>query len=125
MINLYNNILKINHNIIYMNILDGKKVSQIVKKELEPKILELKKKNIIPGLGIIIVGNNIESVVYVRMKRKSCDKLGIHCYVQHLDENIDEDSLKHEINILNKNDNIHGILVQLPLPKHINTKKIL
>ena len=108
-----------------MNILDGRKVAQIIKKNLEPNILKLKDNNIIPGLGIIIVGDNIESVVYVRMKRKACAKLGIKCFVKNLDKNIDEDSLIKEINILNEDTTIHGILVQLPLPEHINPKRIL
>lgn len=103
-------------------ILDGRKLSKKIKEELKIKIDKLEKK---PGLGIILVGNRPDSEVYVRMKKKSCNMIGIVNYDVNLDENVDEKTIIKEIIKMNNNDNIHAILVQLPLPKHINEKKIL
>ncbi len=108
-----------------MKILDGTKVSNEIKDELKDEVDTLVSKNIRPGLGVILVGENIESVTYVNMKKKACQQVGIKSVVHNLCENILEDEIIQIINDFNENPNIHGILVQLPLPDHINKKKVL
>ena len=105
-----------------MNILNGKEISNNLKLELKEII---KKNNIKPGLGIILVGNRPDSQIYVNMKKKACDKVGITNIDVHLDENITEENLILEVEKMNKNKDIHGILIQLPLPKHINEQNVL
>lgn len=103
-------------------ILDGKKLSDKIKQELEDKIKKNDKK---PGLGIILVGERPDSQVYVRMKKKACLKIGIKNFDVHLEESISEEVIISEINKMNNNPEINAILVQLPLPKHINEKRVL
>lgn len=105
-----------------MIVLNGKKISNDIQEELRLKIIENKLK---PGLGIILVGNRKDSETYVRMKKKACKKIGIVNYDVHLDENISEKELINEVNKMNENDNIHAILIQLPLPKHINEENVI
>ena len=105
-----------------MIVLNGKKISNDIQEELRLKIIENKLK---PGLGIILVGNRKDSETYVRMKKKACKKIGIINYDVHLDENISEKELINEVNKMNENDNIHAILIQLPLPKHINEENVI
>jgi len=106
-------------------ILDGKKVSQRVKDELKDKVEKLKKEGINPGLAVIIVGNDSASRVYVNNKKKACEYIGIRSEEYALPEETTEDELLSLVDTLNKKDDIHGILCQLPLPKHINEEKIL
>ena len=108
-----------------MKILDGKFISSQIKNELKNKVEDLMKKGIKPGLGIILVGNRKDSETYVRMKKKSCNEVGIVNYDIHLNENESEEKIIEEVNKMNNNDNIHGILVQLPLPNHINEKRVI
>lgn len=103
-------------------ILDGKIVSNKIKTELKEKINKL---NFKVGLGIILVGNRPDSEVYVKMKKKACEKVGIINYDINLNENISEEKIIEEIKKMNNNKNIHSILVQLPLPKHINERNVL
>lgn len=103
-------------------ILDGKKLSDKIKQELEEKIKLNEKK---PGLGIILVGERPDSKVYVRMKKKACLKIGIKNFDVHLEESVSEEVIISEINKMNNNPEINAILVQLPLPKHINEKRVL
>ena len=105
-----------------MIVLNGKKISNDIQEELRLNIIENKLK---PGLGIILVGNRKDSETYVRMKKKACKKIGIVNYDVHLDENISEKELINEVNKMNENDNIHAILIQLPLPKHINEENVI
>ena len=106
-------------------ILDGKKVSQRVKDELKDKVEKLKNEGINPGLAVIIVGNDSASRVYVNNKKKACEYIGIRSEEYALPEETTEDELLSLVDTLNKKDDIHGILCQLPLPKHINEEKIL
>ncbi len=106
-------------------ILDGKKVSQRVKDELKDKVEKLKTEGINPGLAVIIVGNDSASRVYVNNKKKACEYIGIRSEEYALPEETTEDELLSLVDTLNKKDDIHGILCQLPLPKHINEEKIL
>ena len=105
-----------------MIVLDGKKVSNIIKNKLKVEIDKLIKK---PGLGIILVGNNIESKTYVNMKRKTCEYLNIYFICYEFNDDVSENDIITTIQKLNNDDNINGILVQLPLPLHLNTNKIL
>ncbi|NLK62262.1 MAG: bifunctional methylenetetrahydrofolate dehydrogenase/methenyltetrahydrofolate cyclohydrolase FolD [Fusobacteria bacterium] len=107
-------------------IINGKEISQNIKDEIKLEIENLKKETgKIPGLAVILVGNDPASNVYVGSKEKTCLSLGFYSEKYVLPENASEDELLDKINELNKNVDIDGILVQLPLPKHINSDKIL
>ena len=109
-----------------MTIIDGKALSEKVLKEIEKEHSELEKKvGRKAGLAVIIVGENPASQIYVRNKIKACEKVGFHSETIRLDENITEENLLLEIEKLNNNSNIDGILVQLPIPKHIDGLKII
>ena len=108
-----------------MTILDGKKLSQKIKDELKKEVEELKKSGITPGLAVILVGDNPASQTYVRMKKNACSDVGIYSVVHEFPETISEKELLSTIEMINQNPNIHGLLIQLPLPKHIDTTKIL
>ena len=86
---------------------------------------EIAKRHIQPGLAVIQVGNDPASTIYVRNKRQCSEHVGIKSFNIDLPSNISEDELITQISALNENDNVHGILVQLPLPKHLNTQYIL
>ncbi|WP_058485212.1 bifunctional methylenetetrahydrofolate dehydrogenase/methenyltetrahydrofolate cyclohydrolase FolD [Defluviitalea phaphyphila] len=106
-------------------IIDGKKISQDIKDELKKEVEELNKKEIYPGLAVVLVGNNPASKVYVSNKKKACEYIGIRSFSYELPEETSEEELLNLIDVLNKDEKVNGILVQLPLPKHINEKKIL
>ena len=97
-----------------MILLDGKKVSQSIKDSLKVEIDELVSKNIKPGLGIILVGDRKDSHTYVRMKKNACNEVNIYNYDIMFPEDVDEETLLIQINNMNQNNDIHGILVQLP-----------
>lgn len=106
-------------------IIDGKKCSEEILENLKKDISEYKEKTgKVPGLAVIILGNNAASKIYVKSKIRACEKTGILSREIILDENISEEELINEIEKLNSDKNINGILVQLPLPSHINEKKI-
>ena len=108
-----------------MNILDGKKCSQEILDKIKEKVDNLKNSNKrVPGLAVIIVGNNPASKIYVNSKVKACEKVGFYSKAIFLDENISQDELLENIQALNNDENIDGILVQLPLPKHLNEDEI-
>ncbi len=106
-------------------ILDGKKVSQKVKDALKVKVAALNKKGIYPGLAVIIVGNDSASRVYVNNKKKACEYIGIRSEEYALPEQTSQKELLELIDKLNKKSDIHGILCQLPLPKHIDEETVL
>ena len=106
-------------------IIDGKKIAQEIKYELKSEIELLAKKGIQPGLATVLVGQDPASATYVRMKQKMCDELGILTKSFKLEKEIEEHELIQLIRKLEKDTKIHGILVQLPLPKHIDEKKII
>jgi methylenetetrahydrofolate dehydrogenase (NADP+)/methenyltetrahydrofolate cyclohydrolase len=109
-----------------MEILDGKVVSQAVKNSLKEKLLALKEQGKrMPQLAAILVGSNGASETYVGSKIKSCAEVGFISTLVRLDENVSEEKLIAAINDLNNNDEVDGILVQLPLPAHINEEKII
>lgn len=106
--------------------IDGKAFSQVILEKIREEHNQLKEKyGKQAGLAVVIVGNNPASQVYVRNKMKACENVGFYSENIELDENISEEELLQEINKLNKNDRINGILVQLPLPSHINELKII
>ena len=106
--------------------IDGKAFSQVILEKIREEHNQLKEKyGKQAGLAVVIVGNNPASQVYVRNKMKSCENVGFYSENIELDENISEEELLQEIDKLNKNDRINGILVQLPLPSHINELKII
>lgn len=101
-------------------ILDGKKFAAIIKENVKKEVDKLKEKNIVPGLAVIIVGNNPASEVYVRNKHKTSEEMGILSKVIEMPETTTKDELLSKIDELNKDKSIHGILVQLPLPDAIS-----
>ena len=106
--------------------IDGKAFSQTVLEKIREEHSQLKEKYGKPaGLAVVIVGNNPASQVYVKNKIRACENVGFYSENIELDENISEKELLQEINKLNKNDRIDGILIQLPLPAHINELKII
>ena len=106
--------------------IDGKTFSQVILEKIREEHNQLKEKyGKQAGLAVVIVGNNPASQVYVRNKMKACENVGFYSENIELDENISEEELLQEIDKLNKNDRINGILVQLPLPSHINELKII
>ncbi len=108
-----------------MKILDGKAVSLKVKESVKVRADELKKFGIEPTLAVVLVGEDKASQTYVRAKEKACNEYGIKSVAHRLSENTTQNELLALINVLNLDDSIHGILVQLPLPKHINTNVVL
>ncbi|PKN14005.1 MAG: bifunctional methylenetetrahydrofolate dehydrogenase/methenyltetrahydrofolate cyclohydrolase FolD [Deltaproteobacteria bacterium HGW-Deltaproteobacteria-24] len=109
-----------------MNILDGKALSQKIKEEVKIEAKKLQDdKKITPGLAVILVGNDPASAAYVGMKSKACKEAGIYSIVHEMPETISQDAILEILSMMNKNPNIDGILVQLPLPKHIDTTAIL
>jgi len=103
-------------------IIDGKALAAQMRAEISNEISKLKK---IPGLAVIMVGDNPSSAVYVRNKEKACEEVGIRSYPYHLPEQTTQAELEALIDRLVKDDDVHGILVQLPLPKHINADEVL
>lgn len=108
-----------------MVLLDGKALSLKIKNELKLKVLELKEKSIEPCLAVILVGDDEASKIYVQNKIKACEFCGIKSLSYHLKKDITQNELLALINTLNYDDSIHGILIQLPLPSHINKDIIL
>lgn len=108
-----------------MKILDGKAVSLKVKESVKVRADELKKFGVEPTLAVVLVGEDKASQTYVRAKEKACNEYGIKSVAHRLSENTTQNELLALINVLNLDDSIHGILVQLPLPKHINTNVVL
>ena len=107
-------------------IISGKFVSTEVRKSITEQVKEfVATTGVTPGLAVILVGNNPASAVYVRNKHKACLEVGITSYQIELPEETTEEELLLKIKELNKDKNVHGILVQLPLPKHINEDKII
>jgi methylenetetrahydrofolate dehydrogenase (NADP+)/methenyltetrahydrofolate cyclohydrolase len=108
-----------------MTILDGKQLSQKIRAEVKHDVQRLQEKGITPGLAVVLVGSDPASAAYVNMKSKACKEAGIYSIVHEMPETISQDNILEIINMMNKNPNIDGILVQLPLPSHINTTEIL
>ncbi len=109
-----------------MQILDGKALSQKITQQIKEETQELKERyGIIPGLAVILVGDDPASHTYVKMKENACEKVGFYSIVHKMPASISQEEIEETIRMMNKNPNIDGILVQLPLPKHIDTTRIL
>ena len=106
-------------------ILSGKDVSQSVYGNLKDRISVLKSKNITPGLAVVLVGDDPASQVYIRSKTKKFNQLGLNTESHRLSIDTSEKDLLNLIDQLNQDNQFHGILVQLPLPGHIDTQKVL
>jgi methylenetetrahydrofolate dehydrogenase (NADP+) / methenyltetrahydrofolate cyclohydrolase len=106
-------------------IIDGKAIAEEMRSELALEVAEMKKKNIVPGLGVILVGDDPASISYVTAKERACEKIGIYSQDNRFPETTSEAELLAEVEKMNKDPRIHGILVQLPLPKHIDEDKVL
>lgn len=106
-------------------IINGKEISAKVRGDIAREVEVLKSKGITPGLAVVIVGEDPASKVYVRNKHRACDETGIYSEVHELPESTTEAELLALVDKLNADKNIHGILVQLPLPKHLNDKAVI
>ena len=109
-----------------MTIIDGKKTAADLRSNLKNEVDNLKKKfNKVPGLTVILIGEYAPSKIYVRNKEKSAAEIGLKSEIIKYPDTVDEKTVLEKISELNKDENVSGILVQLPLPKHINNKKII
>jgi methylenetetrahydrofolate dehydrogenase (NADP+) / methenyltetrahydrofolate cyclohydrolase len=110
----------------FMILIDGKKIAAKLREELRKEVVELKSKyNKVPGLTVILIGDMAPSQIYVRMKEKAANEVGLRSEVIRYPEDVEEKTVLDKIEELNKDENISGILVQLPLPKHINKQKVI
>ncbi|MDZ5559604.1 bifunctional methylenetetrahydrofolate dehydrogenase/methenyltetrahydrofolate cyclohydrolase [Enterococcus cecorum] len=108
-----------------MELLNGKELAQKLQQEMTQEVTELKEKGLQPGLAVILVGEDPASQVYVRNKERAANNIGMYSVVYRLPETTSEADLITKIEELNHDDKVHGILVQLPLPKHINEDLVL
>ncbi len=106
-------------------ILDGKKLAKDKKENVKKRVQKLNEKGIQPGLAVVLVGENPASQIYVRMKEKDCESVGITSFEHLRDADISEKELLELVDELNEDARVHGILVQLPLPGHIDETKVL
>lgn len=103
-------------------VIDGKSMAQNLREELAKRVNELNKK---PHLAVILVGNDEASIIYDRNKKKAAENIGMTCNIHHLPEETTEDKIIELINNLNNDSDVNGIIVQMPLPKHLNADKIV
>lgn len=109
-----------------MQLIDGKSLAKKVQTTVATEVAKLKQeKNIVPGLAVILVGDDPASHAYVNMKAKACENVGFYSITHNMPDTISQDEIIATIEMMNNNPRIDGILVQLPLPKHIDTDKIL
>jgi methylenetetrahydrofolate dehydrogenase (NADP+)/methenyltetrahydrofolate cyclohydrolase len=107
------------------SLIEGKPIADEIRKELRERIAVLKHKGVVPGLAVILVGEDAASQTYVRMKGKACEELGMSSQTIFKPKDLPEEALLDLIDDLNADPNVHGILVQLPLPPHIDEGKVL
>lgn len=109
-----------------MQLIDGKSLAKKVQTTVATEVEKLKQeKNIVPGLAVILVGDDPASHAYVNMKAKACENVGFYSITHNMPDSISQEEIIGTIKMMNENPRIDGILVQLPLPKHIDTDKIL
>lgn len=106
-------------------IIDGNAIGKAVREELRAEVADMKSRGIVPGLTVVLVGEDAASQVYVRMKGKAADELGMKSDTIRLPADISEAVLLAQVDRLNADPAVHGILIQLPLPKHIDSQKVL
>jgi methylenetetrahydrofolate dehydrogenase (NADP+)/methenyltetrahydrofolate cyclohydrolase len=107
------------------SIIDGNALSSTLRQQVSERVITLQKHGIKAGLAVILVGDNPASQVYVRNKVKACEQTGIHSVLEKHDASLSEQALLARVHALNHDKSIHGILVQLPLPAHIDSQKII
>ena len=109
-----------------MQLIDGKSLANKVQTTVATEVAQLKQeKNIVPGLAVILIGDDPASHAYVKMKAKACENVGFYSITHNMPDTISQDEIIATIEMMNNNPRIDGILVQLPLPKHVDTDKIL
>ena len=109
-----------------MQLLDGKALSKKIELNVASGVSELKKETgLVPGLAVLLVGNDEASAAYVNMKKKACDRVGFYSITHEMPQDISQETIENTITMMNTNPSIDGILVQLPLPSQIDTTKIL
>ncbi len=108
-----------------MTLLDGKQLSIKIRAEVKEEVATLQQKGITPGLAVILVGADPASAAYVNMKSRACKEAGIYSIAHEMPSSISQENILEIIQMMNQNPNIDGILVQLPLPSHIDTTVIL
>ncbi len=109
-----------------MQLIDGKALAKKVQATIATEVAQLKQeKNIVPGLAVILIGDDPASHAYVKMKAKACENVGFYSITHSMPDTISQDEIIATIEMMNNNPRIDGILVQLPLPKHVDTDKIL
>ncbi|MEE8151044.1 MAG: bifunctional methylenetetrahydrofolate dehydrogenase/methenyltetrahydrofolate cyclohydrolase FolD [Nitrosomonadaceae bacterium] len=106
-------------------IIDGNAIASALRAEWKVRAERLKEQGMQPGLAVVIVGNNLASSIYVRNKAKACSETGIYSEVHEFPESASENEVLRRIQELNENPRIHGILVQLPLPRHFEDKRLI
>ena len=106
-------------------LIDGKRIAEEIRDELVQKVILLKQKGVIPGLAVILVGDNPASISYVTAKEKACAEIGMKSFETRMAENTSEETLLERIAECNRDPNVHGILVQLPLPRHIDEHRVI
>lgn len=106
-------------------IISGKEISEQIREELRGKVAYLKDRNIVPGLGVVLVGDDPASKIYVNNKIKACEDLGLKSKAVILPAEVTEEELLKKVDELNADPEIHAFLVQLPLPKHIDENKVI
>lgn len=107
-------------------IIDGKATAEAIQQELKEEVERLQaEKNLLPGLAVVLVGNRVDSATYVRMKKKVAEKIGVHSVDVDLPDTVSQEELLAEVEKLNQDPKVHGILVQLPLPDHIDEATVL
>ncbi len=106
-------------------LIDGKALSDAVKADVAHRAIALKQQGLVPGLAVVLVGEDPASQVYVRNKAAACEKAGLHSSVIRMEADVTEQALLDVVDRLNNDPAVHGILVQLPLPKHMNSSKVI
>lgn len=106
-------------------IINGKEIGQEIRNSVAERVSRLKEQGLTPGLAVVLVGDNQASATYVRNKQKSCEAIGMFSELVKLAEETTQEELLAQIELLNNREDIHGILVQLPLPKHIDEDTVI
>ncbi len=106
-------------------IINGKEIGQEIRNAVAERVIRLKEQGLTPGLAVVLVGDNQASATYVRNKQKSCEAIGMYSELIKLPEETKQEELLTQIQQLNQREDIHGILVQLPLPKHIDEDTVI
>jgi len=120
------NVISEDRRVMSAQIIDGKRIASEMREEMKVEISGLKADHdVVPGLAVVLVGENPASQVYVRMKKKACDELGVLSIEHNLSADTPERDLLDLVEQLNADEQVHGILVQLPLPDHIDENKVL